>query len=184
MIRSAIAQTDSSSTGLPQFDAAFFTPQIFWEGVTFLVLLYLMTKFVIPRINRLLERRAEAIRRDIEAAARNRRKSEQMLTEYQRKLDMLNEEADTIMTQAHKKIIEKHAISIRQFEEDIRRKKLKFREELEFAEQQSMKEIRNISTEVAILAAEKLIEKNVDKDDAKRIVEDVIQEMSRLKDEY
>jgi len=182
MIQSAFAQADSSSTGLPQFETDFFAPQILWEAMTFLILLYLMAKFIIPKINKLLDQRASVIQNDLDTAARNRQESERLLAEYQKNLDALHEEATAIMTQAHKEMADHHARSIRQLEEEIQRKKQTFRTELEFAKQQATKEIRNLAAEAAILAAEKLIKKNVDKGDAKRIVESAIREIDRLKD--
>ncbi|MDQ6959156.1 MAG: F0F1 ATP synthase subunit B [Mariprofundaceae bacterium] len=182
MTQSAFAQTDSGSAGLPQFDLSFFAPQILWEAVTFLILLYLMAKFIIPKINRLLDQRASTIQNDLDAAARNRQESERLLAEHQRNLDVLHEEAATIMAQARKEIADHHARSMRQLEEDIQRKKQTFRTEIKFAKRRAMQEIRNLSTEAAILAVEKLIEKNVDTNDARHIVEDVIQELDHLKD--
>jgi len=182
MIQSVFAQAGNSSAGLPQFEPDFFAPQIFWEAVTFLILLYLIAKFILPKITKLLDQRASVIQKNLDAAARDRQKSERLRVAYQQKLDMLHEEATAIMTQAHKEMIEHHAISIRQLEEDIQRKKQKFREEIDFAKQRATKEIRKLSAEVAILVAEKLIEKNVDSGDAKRIVEDAIREISHLKD--
>jgi len=183
MIQSAFAQTGNSSAGLPQFDPGFFAPQIFWEAVTFLILLYLMAKFILPKINKLLDQRASVIQENLDTAARDRQESERLLAMYQQKLDTLHKEAAAILTQARKEVTEHHARSMHQFEEETQRKKQIFRTELEFAKQQAMKEIRNLSAEAAILAAEKLIEKKVDTDDARRIVEDVIREIDRLKDD-
>lgn len=181
MTQSAFAQTDSGSAGLPQFELSFFAPQILWEAITFLILLYLMAKFVIPKINKLLDQRASVIQKNLDAAARNKQESERLLVVYQQKLDALHEEAATIMTQARKEMAEHHARSMHQLEEEIQRKKQIFRTEIEFAKRRAMKEIRNLSAEAAILAAEKLIEKNVDTDDARHIVEDAIQKIDRLK---
>ncbi len=181
MTQSAFAQTDSGSAGLPQFELSFFAPQILWEAITFLILLYLMAKFVIPKINKLLDQRASVIQKNLDAAARNKQESERLLVVYQQKLDALHKEAATIMSQARKEMADHHARSMRQLEEDIQRRKQTFRTEIEFAKQQATKEIRNLSAEAAILAAEKLIKKNVDADDARHIVEDAIQEIDRLK---
>jgi len=182
MIQSAFAQTGNSSTGLPQFDPGFFAPQIFWEAVTFLILLYLMARFILPKIKKLLDQRASVIQENLDAAARDRQESEHLLTTYQQKLDTLHEEAATIMAQARKEMAEHHAKSIHQLEEDIQQKKQIFRTELEFAKQQATKEIKNLSAEAVALAAEKLIGKEVDTGDARRVVEEAIQEIDRLKD--
>jgi len=182
MMKSAFAQAASGSAGLPQFELDFFAPQILWEVVTFLILLYLMTKFILPKINKLLDQRASIIQKDFDTAARNRQESERLLAEHQQNLDVLHEEAATIMAQARKEIADHHARSMRQLEEDIQRKKQTFRTEIKFSKRQAMKEIKNLSAEAAALVAEKLIEKEVDIGDAKRMIEDAIWEINRLKD--
>jgi len=180
MILTAFAQTQGG--GLPQFDTAAFPAQIFWEAMAFLVLLYLMMKFIIPKIRKVLDARAAYIKMNLDEVVRNRQESQRLLAESQKKLDALHEKAVAVMAQADKEIAEHHATTVQQLEKDIQRKKRILRAEIEFAKQQAMKEIRNLSAEAAILAAEKLIEKKVDTDDARRIVEDAIRKIDHLKD--
>jgi len=171
------------SRGLPQFDPANFTSEVFWEVVTFLLLLALFWRYVLPRINAILDERSMLIQNDIENSKRNRQESERLLAEYQRKLDASHEEAAALMAQADKEIAEYREESTRHFEADIRLKKKAFKSEIEFAKQQAMQEIKNLSAEAAILAAEKLIKKNVGTGDAKRFIDDAILEINRLKNE-
>jgi len=182
MIESTGEAAKNGTSGLPQFDAAHFTSEVFWEVITFLLLLALFWRYILPRINAILDERSMLIQNNIENATRNRKESDRLLTEYQRKLDAAHEEAAALMARAGKEIAEYREESTRQLEEDIRRKKQAFKTEIEFTKRQAMKEIKNISAEAAILAAEKLIEKNVDADEAKRLVDDAIREINHLKD--
>ena len=42
---------------MPQFDPSFWSPQIVWLIISFVVLYYLMWRFVLPRLNEILEER-------------------------------------------------------------------------------------------------------------------------------
>jgi len=168
---------------MPQFDASHFTSEVFWEVTIFLLFLLLLWRYVLPKINAVLDERSALIQGDIDSASSNKKESERLLAEYQQKLDRLHEEATDIMAQADKEIAEHQENSMRQLQEDIERKKQTFNTEIEFARRQAMKELKNISAEAAILAAEKLIKMKVDAETANRLVEDAIEKMDRFKDD-
>jgi len=162
---------------MPQFDASHFTSEVLWEIAIFLFFLLLLWRYVLPKINAVLDERSALIQGDIDSASGNRKESERLLAEYQQKLDRLHEEATDIMAQADKEIAEHQENSMRQLQEDIERKKQTFNTEIEFARRQAMKELKNISAEAAILAAEKLIEMKIDAKTADRLVEDAMEKM-------
>jgi len=168
---------------MPQFDASHFTSEVFWEVTIFLLFLLLLWRYVLPKINAVLDERSALIQGDIDSASSNKKESERLLAEYQQKLDRLHEEATDIMAQADKEIAEHQENSMRQLQEDIERKKQTFNTEIEFARRQAMKELKNISAEAAILAAEKLIKMKVDAETANRLVEDAIEKMDHCKDD-
>jgi len=167
---------------MPQFDASHFTPEVLWEIAIFLIFLFLLWRYVLPSINAILDERSALIQGDIDSASCNKKESERLLAEYQLKLDRLHEEATDIMAQADKEIAEHQENSMRQLQEDIERKKQTFNTEMEFARRQAMKELKTISAEAAILAAERLIKIKVDAETANRLVEEAIEKMDHLKD--
>ena len=173
----AWAAVEPASNGLPQFDPSTWSAQVFWEVITFLALLELMRRFVIPRLKEVLEAREAAIRQAVEDAARNREESERLLEEHRRRLAAVEEEAAEILRQAEKRAAEIHAEAMRQLDEDIRRRKQALWEDIEFAKRQAMKELRAVAAEAAVMAAEKLMARRMDEETALRLVNEAIEEL-------
>jgi len=123
------------------------------------------------------------IRKNIEDAAAQREQSEKVLAEYQANLDSVQIEAKQILEAARLDTVMLREKAMQKLDDDIRKKKQIVQSEIEYFRRQAMKEIRNTSAELVLMATEKLIKKKMDTNDAKRIVEDAIREIKRLKDE-
>jgi F-type H+-transporting ATPase subunit b len=65
--------------GLPQFDANYFSSQIFWTIVSFVTLMVLLWKYVIPAITNVLDARNQQIKNDLDGAEQLRTKAEETL---------------------------------------------------------------------------------------------------------
>ena len=81
---------------MPQFDSHFFSSLIFWELVSFGILLWVLSKFALPPILEALEIRERKIRESIDQAEQNRTAAEQRLQEYEAKLQGATQEAEAI----------------------------------------------------------------------------------------
>src|SRR4029453_10447845 len=73
-----------------------------WTLVLFLIVMYVLGKFAFPRIREALEKRANAIRENIEAAQREREEAEKLLQEYRERLKEAREQSDDIVARARK----------------------------------------------------------------------------------
>jgi F-type H+-transporting ATPase subunit b len=71
-------------------------------AVAFFVLMGFMAKWVLPRVNRLLEERRAKIVGQLEEAERTRREAEEMHSEYRTQLGSAREEANRIIEEARK----------------------------------------------------------------------------------
>jgi F-type H+-transporting ATPase subunit b len=77
---------DAQKAGMPQFDLSRFPSQIFWLGVTFLVLYWVMSKIALPRIGEVLEARANRIGGDLDRASALKAEAEQIKAAYEKAL--------------------------------------------------------------------------------------------------
>lgn len=59
----------AASGVFPPFDATTFGTQLFWFAITFIVLYLVVSRFVLPRVGSVLERRAGAVKSDLDQAA-------------------------------------------------------------------------------------------------------------------
>jgi F-type H+-transporting ATPase subunit b len=77
---------DAQKAGMPQFDLSRFPSQIFWLGVTFLVLYWVMSKIALPRIGEVLEARANRIGGDLDRASALKAEADQIKAAYEKAL--------------------------------------------------------------------------------------------------
>ncbi len=68
---------------MPQFDTTAFTPQLFWLAVTFGVLFFVLRRFALPRLSRIMEARQERIDADLDKAASVKEEADRVLAEYE-----------------------------------------------------------------------------------------------------
>lgn len=85
----ANAQTEvaqAAQGGLPQLDFTTYSEQVAWLFLTFIVLYVLISRVVLPRVDRVLEEREEKIAGDLDQAERLRTEAEEIKTAYEARL--------------------------------------------------------------------------------------------------
>ena len=73
-----------------------------WTLLAFGVTMCVLSKLAFPRIGEALDKRANAIRDNIEAAERQREEADELLAEYRERLTEAREQADDIVARARK----------------------------------------------------------------------------------
>src|SRR5919199_6812755 len=73
-----------------------------WTLIVFAISLYVLAKFVFPRIADALDKRQRAIEDSIDTAERTRQQAEQLLAEYRERLTEARQQADEIVARAKK----------------------------------------------------------------------------------
>lgn len=74
----------AASAGFPPFDPLTFGTQLFWFALTFIALYLVVSRFVLPRVGSVLERRAGAVRNDLDQAAQKSADAEEARAEMER----------------------------------------------------------------------------------------------------
>src|SRR2546427_2462014 len=85
---------------MPQFDTQFFSSLLFWEWVSFGILLLILYKYAFPWILENLDARERKIRETIEAAERQRAEAERRMAEYDARMRSAQKEAEEMIAQA------------------------------------------------------------------------------------
>ncbi|MFO0698514.1 MAG: ATP synthase F0 subunit B [Nitrospira sp.] len=85
---------------MPQFESHFFSSLIFWEVVSFGILLFILYKYAFPGILSILEEREKKIKDSLDQAERHRSDAESRLKEYEAKLSAAGKEAEAILAAA------------------------------------------------------------------------------------
>ncbi|ATX82601.1 ATP synthase F0 subcomplex B subunit [Mariprofundus ferrinatatus] len=164
---------------MPQFDTTFFSSQIFWTIISFVLLFVVLSRWVLPRIASILQERTRLIEQEIEEARQKREEVEELRLDYAEKLSSIDSEAKKLFDESEKRILERRSQLMGEWKEEMERRKREFREESEVARQKAIREIRAQSAELVVEAAEKVIHQRLDEREARQILEETIEDMER-----
>ncbi|MYA28174.1 MAG: F0F1 ATP synthase subunit B [Nitrospira sp. SB0672_bin_25] len=160
---------------MPQFDVHFFSSLIFWEVVSFGILLWVLYKFAFPPILEALETRERKIRDSIEQAEQNRLTAEQRLADYEAKLNGAAQEAEAIVADAKAKaqrLLEENEQRLRTESERIQAETT---QEIERERRKALQDIRNEAADLALTVAEKVLARSLSDDDHRRLAREAVQ---------
>jgi len=163
--------------------SAFITPHIgliFWTLVTFLLLLFLLSKFAWGPILGAMNAREEGIKGDLDSARREREESLRLLEEHRALINLARKErADAV--EAGRRDAERVKAEIldearRQREQLMKQAKTR----IDAGLRQARAGLKSEAADLAIRAAGKLMGKNLDDATQRRLVEDYLAELERL----
>ncbi len=160
---------------MPQFDVHFFSSLIFWELISFGILLWVLYKFAFPPILEALETRERKIRDTIEQAEQNRLTAEQRLAEYEAKLSGAAREAEKIVTEAKAKaqrLLEENEQRLRA---DAERIQAETAREIERERRKALQDIRTDAADLALTVAEKVLARSLSDDDHRRLAREAVE---------
>jgi F-type H+-transporting ATPase subunit b len=148
-----------------------------WTLGLFLFTLYVLKRLAFPRIQEALDRRANAVRENIEAAERQHREADELLEEYRKRLTEAREQADDIVTRARKAAETARAEATDEGREKREELVAAARKDIEAETRRSLQQIRKEVADLTVLATEKVTRKSLDDDDHRRLVEDALKEV-------
>lgn len=93
---------------MPQFDPAFFAPQLFWLAVTFFTLYLLMAKVALPKIGAVLDERQRKIDDNLDKAAQLKAEAEAAVAAYEKALAESRSHAHAVIKETAERLA-KHA---------------------------------------------------------------------------
>lgn len=163
---------------MPQFDTHFFASLIFWEFVSFGILLWVLYKYAWPPILEAMETRERRIRDSIEQAEENRAAAEQRLQEYETRLKSASQEADAILTEARNKaqrLLDDNEQRLRAESERIR---VQATQEIERERRKALQDVREEAADLAILVAEKVLTRSLSDNDHRRLAQEALQSVA------
>ncbi len=163
---------------MPQFDSHFFSSLIFWELISFGILLWVLSKFALPPILEALEIRERKIRDSIDQAEQSRASAEQRLQEYEAKLRGAAQEAEVILNEARNKsqrMLEENEQRLRSESERI---KAETAQEIDRERRKALQDIRGEAADLALLVAEKVLMRSLSEEDNRRFAQEALQSVS------
>lgn len=152
-----------------------------WQLVNFFVLLFLLRKFLYSPIKNMLDQRAAQINGDLDDAEARRKEAEELKAEYEQKLKDARGEAQEIVDNAETRANKKAKDIINKAEERAENLKAKKLEEIEQAKKEAAAELRDSIADYTVLAANKLIQEQLDQKTHQKMIMDFIDQLDEEK---
>ena len=153
---------------------------IFWTIVTFIVLLFILGKTAWGPIMRGLEEREKRIKDSLDNAETARTEAERLLEEQKKLLVEARTESQTIIDNAHKAAETSKQEILQQARAEAEHTLASAKQEIEVSRDKALKEIKELTADVAIAVASKLIGRSLDDKDHSQLITESVKEFDRL----
>ena len=158
-----------------------FSQSIFcWTLINFVLILFLVHKFALPRFYTLLEEREKKRQSVIDELDKNLLESKKSSEEYFQKLSLIQQEAKEILKSAQK---EKENIKKEVFAQAMEEKQKildAVKEEITIEKKKFVEDMKNEAVELVVECTEKVIKKNLSSEDHYRVIRDNLDSLSGI----
>ena len=142
---------------MPQLNPLDWAPQLIWLLVTFGILYLLMVYVALPRIGGVLEARAAHIAKDLAAADKLRRETEEAIAAYEQALAEAKQRAHAIIEEGRAKLKAETAGERAKLDSELGKKSAEAEARINEAKTSAMREVSAVAADVAADIVRQLI---------------------------
>lgn len=158
-----------------------------WEelivgALAFFILFFFMAKFVLPRLNKLLDERRQKIQGDLEKAEETRQEAERELRDYRQQLAGAREEANKIIEEARKTADQLRADLQAKAEQESQATVARAQEEIRAERDRVFQELKAQVGEIAVDLAGRVVGQSLDKKAHAKLIDDYIDQVAGKSD--
>jgi F-type H+-transporting ATPase subunit b len=152
-------------------------PELLWGIGAFAILFVVMAIYAFPAVQKAMIARTEKIRSSLDEAEHAKAEADTILDEYQRKLADARNESNRIIEEARQAADQLRTDLMAQAQADAADLRQKTMDDLRAAQERTLADLKVKVAEIAITAAEKVIERNLDRDTQMALVESYINQV-------
>lgn len=141
----------------PPFDKQTFPSQLLWLTVTFVALYLLMSRIALPRIDSILERRAQRISGDLAEASRLKGLSDAAIAAYEKSLAEARARAQALLNESRQRQAAEAEAARKALDATLNARIAEAESRIAETKSAAMVNVRGIATEAAAAIVERLI---------------------------
>ena len=164
---------------MPQFESDFFSSLIFWEVLSFGILLFVLYKYAFPGILSALEEREKRIKDSLDQAEHHRSEAERKLKEYEAKLNSAAKEAEGILGAAQERAQRLMEENEQRMTTEAERIKGDATREIDHERRKAIQDIRAHTTDLALMVAEKVVQRSLNEADHRKFADEALEALSK-----
>jgi F-type H+-transporting ATPase subunit b len=144
---------------MPQLEVADYTPQLFWLAITFILLLVLMSRLLLPKVGGVLAERDRYIEDELGRAERLKGETDEALRTYETALSNARADAQGLHRETAAAVSALSAKREQAFAAELTERTRMAERSIEAAKREALKALPQIATEVASSAVQRLTNK-------------------------
>jgi F-type H+-transporting ATPase subunit b len=152
--------------------------ELIFGAVSFAIIYVFMAKFVIPRMNTLLEERRQKIQGEMERAEATRVEADSVLSDYRAQLASAGDEGNRIIEEARRTADQLRVDLQGKAEQDSRAIVARAQEEIRAERDRVFQELRSQVGEIAVELAGKVVGQSLDKSSHERLIDEYIDQVA------
>ena len=161
---------------------SFFSDPSSWVLVAFILFVIIALVIKAPAmIANLLDGEIKKIKDELDNARKLKEEANSLLAQHERKIQNADEEAEKIISKAKEIAANQEAQSKIKAEEYVKRAEQQAIEKIERAEKLAIAKINDHIVSNSIELSEKIISENIDENSSKKLIQQSIQQISKLK---
>ena len=148
--------------------------------IAFTLLFVFMAKWVLPRLNTILEERRKRIQGELEKAERTRENADQLLTQYRGQLSQAREESNRIIEEARRTADGMRRELLDKAEEESQQVVARARDEIRAERDRAFAELKRHVGELSVELATRVVGESLDRERQLRLVDEYIDEVAGM----
>ncbi len=141
----------------PPFDSSTFEPQVAWLIITFAVFYIVLSRSVLPRLQRVMSERAERVAADLDDAERLHRESERLKALVESRIAEARSRAQAVLQRARQEIREKQERTLQALDERLHAKIAEAEAAITESRKRILAELPHIARDAAAAIHERLM---------------------------
>ncbi|MGH9228487.1 MAG: F0F1 ATP synthase subunit B [Acidimicrobiales bacterium] len=154
------------------------TDELVWGSLSFAALLFLLYKFGYPQVRQMMDNRTERIRSDLQAAETAKGDAEQVLAEYRAQLNDARAEAGRIIEEARQAADRLKRDQEARLQTELAELRARAVADIESAKTQAVSDLRGEVAQLALGAAETVVQHSLDGETQTQLIEDYINQVA------
>jgi F-type H+-transporting ATPase subunit b len=153
---------------------------IIWTIISFILLVLLLWKVAYPQILKGMKKREETIKQQLEEAQKTKKEAENLLEDYKRQLAEARSEAQKIIHEGKSLGENMRKEIVQKAQQESNQIVKRAQEEIELQKQKAILELQEKIADLSIMAASKIINKSLNTEDNRRLVEEYVSKVGEL----
>lgn len=154
------------------------TDELVWGSISFAALMFLLYKFAYPQMKQMMNNRTERIRSDLQAAETAKSEAQGLLDEYRAQLNDARAEAGRIIEEARQAADRIKRDQEARLQAELAELRARAVADIEAAKTQAVSDLRSEVAQLAIGAAETVVQRSLDEATQTQLIEDYINQVA------